>query len=252
MLDTPQGDHGTLSEMIGGYMVSQAIHVAAKLGIPDVLRDRPMRSSEIAAVIAAHEPSLRRLLRALTSVGLLVEDEEGQFAATPTGALLQSDHPRSMRAMAIVLGSPYVWRPWGRLDTSIATGQPAFDQVFGEPFFEYLAHAPEDAEAFNVYGTSVNRGILPSILAAYDFSGLTKIVDVGGGQGALLQGILERYPTATGVLFDLPAVVAGAHDIRESAVAGRCDTIGGDMFQVVPAGGDAYLLKAILHDWDDS
>jgi hypothetical protein len=238
--------------MIWGFTVSQAVHVAAKLGIADLLRDRPVTAHEVAAASAANEPALLRLLRALTSIDLLVEDEHGRFAATPTGEFLRSDHPQSLRARAIVYGSPFFWRPWGNLAGSIATGKPAFDLVYGEPFFAHLAHTSEDADAFNAFATSATGGDLLAILAAYDFSGLAKIVDVGGGQGALLQGILERYPKATGVLFDLPAVVAGAHDLRESTVAARCDIVAGDMFQAVPPGGDAYLLTAILHDWADA
>ena len=151
----PREDREKLREMVWGFMISQAVHVAAKLGIADVLRDRPKTSLEIADAVAANEPALLRLLRALTSVDLLVEDERGRFVATPTGEFLRSDHPQSLRGTAIAYGSPFFWQPWGNLDRSITTGRPAFDLVYGQPFFEHLAHTPEDAAIFDAFATSV-------------------------------------------------------------------------------------------------
>lgn len=254
MTDEPQATPppGTaLRQMIWGFTISQALHVTAKLGIIDVLRPGPLTSLQIAAAVGAHEPALRRLLRALTTVALLVEDENGRFAATPEGELLRADHPQSLRPWALFLGAPFVWRPWGALADAVMTGTPSFDHTFGEAFFAYLAHSPEDSVVFNAAMTSGSEGDLPAILAAYDFSGFGTIVDVGGGEGVFLRDILERYPQARGVLYDLPAVVATADVIRESAVAARCEMVGGDMFRAVPSGGDAYLLKSIIHDWND-
>ncbi len=154
--------------------------------------------------------------------------------------------------MAILMGSSFVWRPWSHLHASVMTGRPAFDLVFGEPFFEYLDHAPEDGAIFNAAMTSGSSNDVPAILTACDFSGCTKIVDVGGGHGALLRGILEQYPHLTGVLCDLPSVLAAAYELRYLSVADRCEFVGTDMFQAVPAGGDAYILKSILHDWNDA
>jgi hypothetical protein len=142
--------------------------------------------------------ALLRLLRALATVDILKEGPDQEFAATATGELLQSDHSRSLRAFAINVGSPLGWQPWGNLYHSIVTGRPAFDQVYGESLFAYLGHSPRDAGEFNASMTDVSRGEGPAIVAPYDFSGLGRIVDVGGGQGALLQGILERYPRTTG------------------------------------------------------
>ncbi len=241
-----------LGQMIWGFTVTQALHAAANLRIADVLRDGPRVASEIADAVGAHELSLRRLCRTLTSIDILTEDEYGRFTTTAMGELLRSDHPQSMRPMAILIGSPLVWRPWGELSEAVVTGQPAFDQVYGESFFEYLGRRPQDASVFNDAMTSATSSQTPAILEAYDFSGLGKIVDVGGGQGALLRGILERYPDACGVLCDTPSVVAEASEIRGTAVADRCDFVGVDFFQSVPVGVDAYLLKAIVHDWSDA
>ena len=241
-----------LGQMIWGFVVTQAVYTAAKLGIADALRNGPQVASEIADVVGANEPSLRRLCRTLTSIDILTEDEYGRFTTTALSELLRLDHPQSMRHMAILMGSPFVWRPWGELSEAVVTGKPAFDQVYGESFFEYLGRRPQDASVFNEAMSSATSGQLLAILEAYDFSGFGKIVDVGGGQGALLRGILERYPDATGVLCDAPSVVAEASEIRGTEVADRCDFFGADFFQSVPMGVDAYLLKAIVHDWSDT
>jgi O-methyltransferase domain/Dimerisation domain len=241
-----------LNQMIWGFTVSQAVYVTAKLGIVDVLRHGSASSREIAAATGASEPALRRLLRALTTVAILVEDGDGKFAATAEAELLRSDHPQSLRPWAIFMGSPFIWGPWGALDDAVVTDKPAFDQVYGEPFFTYLGHTPQDAAVFHTAMTSGSSSTLPAILQAYDFSDCTTIVDVGGGHGALLRGILERYPQATGVLFDLLPVVAEAQELKASAVAARCTFVGGDMFRSLPPGGDIYILRAILHDWSDA
>jgi hypothetical protein len=254
MPEDPEADPSPaelLGDMLGGFQVTQALYVAAKLNIFDVLRDRPQTSREIAEGVGAHEPSLRRLLGFLTTIDVLAVDGQQRFAPTAMGELLQSDHPDSERPWALLLGAPVIWRPWGELYESIMTGRPAFNLVFGKPYFEYLASNQQDAAVFNAAMTSSSSDVL-DILDAYDFSAFTKIVDVGGGQGALLQGILERYPHARGILYDLPSVVADAKGIRDSAVAARCEVVGGDMFQAVPDGADAYLLKRILHDWSDA
>jgi len=248
----PGADGGTLNQLIWGFTRSQAVYVTAKLGIVDVLSDGAQTPRAIAERVGADERALRRLLRALTTIDILVEDRHERFPATPTGELLRSNHPQSVRAFAICMGAPLVWRPWGELCGGIQTGTPAFDDVYGESFFAYLGRRPEQAALFDAAMTSISSGNLPAILAAYDFSGLTKIIDIGGGRGTLLQGILEQYPQASGVLFDLLPVVTEAHPIKASSVAARCSFVGGDMFRAVPPDGDAYILKSILHDWSDA
>lgn len=239
-----------IRDLLWGFAISQAVYVAAKLAIFDFLGDGPKTSGELADSVGAHEPSLRRLLRALTSVNLLIEDD-GRFAATSLGEQLRSDHPESWRPFALGVGWPVNWRPWGELEKTILTGKPAFDQVHGVPFFDYFRQHSENGAVFNAAMTSLSNVDLRAILAAYDFSEFGIIVDVGGGNGALLRGILERYPQAQGALCDLPSVVANAHQIRNTAVEARCKLVGVDMFQSVPAGGDVYILKQILHDWND-
>jgi hypothetical protein len=240
----------SIRDLLWGFAISQAVYVAANLAIFDFLGNGPKTSGELANSVAAHEPSLRRLLRALTSVNLLVEDN-GQFAATPMGEQLRSDHPESWRPFALFLGMPIHWRAWGELETAIMTGKPVFDQVHGLPFFDYFEQRPDEAAVFNAAMTSGSSNELPAILVAYDFSEFTRIVDVGGGHGLLLRGILEGYPQARCVLCDLPSVVANAYQIRNTAVETRCEFVGVDMFQSVPSGGDVYILKSILHDWND-
>ena len=239
-----------LVQLLTGFWVTQALYVAARLGVADVVREGPRTAAEIAAAVPADEAALRRLLRALTTVGVLVEDGRGRYSAAPAGELLGSDHPQSLRAFAISLGLPCAWQSWGRLEDAVVTGRPAFDLVHGRSFFAHLARAPQDAAVFQAAMTSVSRADLADVLAAYDFTGFGTIVDVGGGQGALLRGILDRCPAAAGVLFDLPAVIADAP--QQGGAAGRWRAVGGDMFASVPAGGDAYLLKSILHDWGDA
>jgi hypothetical protein len=246
-----ESNHLSIRDMLWGFAISQAVYVAAKLAIFDFLGDGPKTSVEIADSVGAHEPSLRRLLRALTSINLLIE-ETGRFANTLMGEQLSSNHPESWRPFALGLGWSVNWRPWGELEQTILTGKPAFNQVHGLPFFDYFEQRPDEAAVFNAVMTSLTSVDVRAILAAYDFSGFAKIVDIGGGHGVLLRGILERYPQAQGVLCDLPSVLANAYQIRNTALETRCELVGVDMFQSVPSGGDIYMLKSILHDWDDA
>ena len=261
-----------LGQLLGGFRATQAIHVAARLGLADMFRDGPETSRALADRVGAYEPSLRRLLGFLTTLGVLAQDGEGRFVTTPVGDLLRANHPESERPWALLLGAPAIWRPWGDLYEAVVTGRPAFEQVYGEPFFSYLSHDPEQAALFNA-AMSSDTANLGEILDVYDFSDAAIIVDVGGGHGALLRGILERAPRARGILFDLPTVVAeaeaeaehaGTPDPAEAALASALvssaepgiepgyDRVGGDMFASVPAGGDLYVLKRIVHDWSDA
>jgi len=240
-----------LDDMLAGFQSTQALHVAARLGIVDHLAQGPKTSRELASAVGAHEPSLSRFLGFLATTGVLAIDKEGLFTATEMGQLLRSDHPQSKRQWALLLGSPLFWRPWGELYEAVMTGLPAFEQVFGEPFFAYLGRNEQDSQLFNAAMTSDGSAV-PEILDAYDFSGLKRIVDVGGGQGSLVVGILAQYPEARGVVYDLPSAIADApHTLKTPEVARRCEFVGGDMFESVPAGGDAYILKRIVHNWSD-
>jgi hypothetical protein len=238
--------------MIRGFWLSQALHVAAKLAVFDVLREGPQTAQEIARACGAHERSLHRLLRFLTAVAVLREDEAGRFSSTARGELLRSDHPQSLRPQAVMYGEPFFWRPWGDLYAAVKSGRAGFEHTYGEGLFDHLARHPDAAAVFDAAMTGASRVDLPAILNAYDFSAFAKIVDVAGGQGALLRGILERYPHAMGVLCDRPAVLAAARALEHPGVATRCELAAADIFRSVPAGGDAYLLKWILHDWSDA
>jgi len=241
-----------LLELMTGFFVSQAVWVAAKLSIPDLLADGPRRCDDLAAATQTDAASLNRVLRALASVGVFTESTPGSFALTPLAALLRSDTPDSMRSLCLIYGDES-YHAWGDILHSVRTGQPAFDHQFGIDVFAYFAQHPAVGQVFNEAMIGYTNQVAGAAVAAYDFSPFRSIVDVGGGHGALLAAILGRHAAARGTLFDLPHVVAGAEPFLASAgVAPRCERIGGDFFSAVPAGGDAYLLSQILHDWDDA
>jgi hypothetical protein len=239
-------------QMTAGHWISQAIYVAAKLGIADLLKDGPRSSEELAQLAGAHPRALYRLLRALASVEVFREGEDGSFELTPRAVCLRSDVPGSLRALAITRGEPYFWRPWGHLLQSVQTGQAAFDDIYGMRFFEYLGQHPQDATTFGQAMLANVAQKHTAVARAYDFSQFGTVVDVGGGQGALLTAILTTHPQVRGVLFDQPHVVEAAKPyIMVAGLAPRCELVSGDFFTSVPAGGDAYTLSEILHDWDD-
>jgi hypothetical protein len=240
-----------MSKSILGFTEPAAIHVAARLGIADLVTKAPGTAEELATATKTHAPSLRRLLKFLASVGIFREDAAQRYQHTALSETLRSDHPESMRDFAIALGSDFCWRPYGALSETIRTGQPAFNHVFGTSFFEYLGTHPEDASAFDAAMTSLSSRDIAPILAAYDFSKFERIVDVGGGHGALLHAILSANPKLRGVLVDQPAVVEGAVALRSGVIAARSEIVGGDIFKSVPEGADAYVEKYIIHDWND-
>jgi SAM-dependent methyltransferase len=240
-----------LYQMMVGYRSTQPIYVAAKLGIADLVAETPKTADELAHATKAHAPSLRRLLLMLSSVGIFAEDTAGRFRATPLGELLRRDHPQSQRSLAMMFGSAFFWKPWGELCEAVLTGQPAFDRVYGVSLFDYLSTHSEDAAIFNDAMTSTSARDVSAILAAYDFSRFERIIDVGGGHGALLHAILSANTKLHGVLADLPAVLAGAAALRSEPIAHRCSIVGTDFFESVPDGADGYLMKTIVHDWND-
>ncbi|MGI8915131.1 MAG: methyltransferase [Chloroflexota bacterium] len=242
----------TLLQMMTGYWVSQSVYVAAKLGIADLVADGAKTSEELAQSTGAHAPSLYRLLRGLAGVGVFTDIGDGRFALTPLATLLRIDLPGSMRALAITYCEEQ-YRAWGDLLHSVQTGETAFNHAFGTGFFEYVAQHPRSSAVFNDAMTSWSTQVAAAVVAASDFSGISRIVDVGGGHGTIIAAILQAQPAMRGVLFDLPHVVGGAKERLEAAgIADRCETVGGDFFEAVPSGGDAYVLAQILHDWDDA
>lgn len=243
-------DMRRLQFMIHGYRLTQALYVAASLGVADLLGDGPKTADELAAATGANSDALYRVLRALASVGVFAETSEGRFTLTPMAALLRQDHPASLRGMILYAGDePY--RAWGALLPGVMTGDNPFEQVFGAQHFQYLAQHPASNEAFNQAMSASSRQAAMAIVAAYDFAAAGKVVDIAGGQGVLLAAILRAYPALHGVLFDQPHVVADAMPLLEAAgVADRCELASGDFFAAVPP-GDTYTLRHILHDWDD-
>jgi hypothetical protein len=250
-MDTQLPPPVLLFQMATGHYVSQAIYVAAELGIADRLAGGPQAHDELAKATGTHAPSLRRVLRLLASAGVLAETDDGRFELTPIGACLQSG-PGSFRAVAQLFGGPGVWSCWGELLHTVRTGETAWHRLFGPDSFAYFATHPEEGAVFDEAMGAFTAMVSVAVAAAYDFSPFRTIVDVGGSEGVLLAGILRENPTLRGVVFDLPRLAEGAR--RKIAAAGlgnRCKFVGGDFFASVPGGGDAYMLKHVIHDWDD-
>jgi hypothetical protein len=241
-----------LRQLSTGFWISQAIAVVAELGIADLVQDGSKTCEELAALTGTHPGALYRLLRAVASVGVFVEETPGRFSSTPIAALLSANLPHSWRAAAVMSSQSWTWQPWGALLYSVKTGQPAFEQVFGMTFDTYLEEHPDAADIFQAFMNVATAEEASAVAPVYDFAGVQTVVDVGGGRGALLAAILKANPHLRGILFDAPHVVAGARDLLEThGVAEHCDLVGGDFFAAVPAGGDVYLLKWILVSWDD-
>lgn len=235
-----------LIQMITGFWISQAIYAAAKLGIADLVKAGPKPCEELAQATGMPTHTLYRLLRALASVGVFREGEEGRFGLTPLAEYLQTGVPSSLRAFAI-MQSELQYRAYGEVLHSVKTGETAFNLVWGQELFPYLTQHPTAAAVFDEAMRNYTMQVAAGIVAAYDFSQFGTLVDVGGGNGTLLTAVLQAHPTLCGVLFDLPHVAEEA----KQRLAERCAIRGGDFFAAVPSGGDAYLLKWIIHDWDD-
>jgi hypothetical protein len=235
-----------------GAWLAQALHAAVRLGIADALQAGPLTADEVAHRVGSDPGATYRLMRALASQSVLKLRRDGRFALTRIGRTLVADDPASVAPMIAFIGDPAHREHWSHLEHSVRTGETAVGKVRGMPFFSYLDTDPELAQVFNDAMTGASAVAIESAVPAYDFSGSRLIVDVGGGHGALLAAVLRAAPGARGLLFDLPQVVAGAHPALTTAgVAARCEVAGGSFFESVPAGGDTYLLKTVIHDWDD-
>jgi len=240
-----------LTEMILSLWVPQTIYTAASLRIPDELALGPKRSNELASAVNAHPDAIDRLLRALVSLELCAKTSDGAFELTPLGACLRSDGPDSVRSWALLMGRPHVWRAWGRLVDCVRTGEHAW-KLEGADLFEFMKANPEEAEIFNQAMLELTNNTAREVAAAYDFVGVREIVDVGGGYGQLVAAILGMHPNMRGVVFDLPHCQEGAEQlIEKQQLSGRVKFVVGDFFESVPAGADAYLLKWVVHDWND-
>ena len=239
-------------QMIMGFWVSRAVQVAAKLGLADLVAKEPKTVAELAAATGTHAPSLYRLMRALASVGVFAEQEDGRFASTPMAAMLETDAPVSLRAFVTSELGEVHYKSWEELLHSVKTGEIAFDKVFGEPIWKYFATHPENARLFNQSMTDLTSMVEPAVVGAYDFKPFKRIVDVGGGHGSLISAILKNNPHLEGILYDAPQVMEGAQErMAARGLTDRCQLMAGDFFSSVPDGGDLYLMKHIIHDWDD-
>jgi O-methyltransferase domain/Dimerisation domain len=242
-----------LRRLVNGFRVSQVLHVVAALGIADLLADGPRSSDELAAAADANPDALYRVLRAAASVGVLHEDDARGFALTPMGQGLRADAPGSIAGWAAHVGRSYFWNAWGNLMHTVRTGENAFENLHGVDAWTYRAEHPEESAIFDTAMRAITRPVNAALLDAYDFGRFRTLADVGGGNGTLLAGLLAAHPKLEGVLLDQPHVVANAHVVLGGAgVADRCRIVPGSFFDDVPSGCDAYVLKSIVHDWDDA
>ena len=241
-----------LFQMATGYWVSQAIYVAAKLGIADLLKDGPQSCVALAAATGSDASSLFRLMRALSSVGVFSHVSRDCFALSRLAESLQTNAPASLRAMVITVGEIH-YQACGNLLHSIQTGSPAFNNAFGANLFDYLEQNVAAADAFNQGMTNASSMLAYAVLMAYDFAGISSIVDIGGGQGKLLEKILQFNPDIRGTVFDMASTIERANQQPGSnGRCRRCSYVAGDFFSSVPQGADAYVLASVIHDWDDN
>ena len=244
--------HEAMLGLVTAYWTSQLVFVVAKLGVADALAEGPLAVDALARRVGAHAPSLRRVLRALASHGVFAERSDGRFAQTPLSATLRDGVPGSLRDFARMIVEDYNWRAWGHLLHAVRSGERPFDQVHGKPAFEWMRDNPEHERIFSASMAAISSGENAAIAKAYPFGSLGTLVDVGGAHGHLLGAILRRHRGLRGILFDQPQVIESAHASGFLAdLDSRCEMRGGSFFDAVPDGADGYLMKYILHDWDD-
>ena len=249
---TAMPPHLQLIQMGAASWVSVIVYAAAKLGLADHLADRARSVTELASVTHTHAPSLHRLMRTLAGLGILTERDGQRFELTQLGEALKTGAPGSARATLLAFCGPAFWHSWEEILYSLQTGKTGFEKACGMPVFEYLAQHPEEASYFSEAMVGFHGSEPPAVAAAYDFSGVTTLVDVGGATGNMLAAILSRHAALRAVLFDRPHVVRDAPALlRARGVEGRVTIEPGDFFESVPSGGDAYLLSHVIHDWSE-
>jgi hypothetical protein len=249
--DSAASQRATLMSLIYGFMPARIVYIAAELGLADLLADGDKTAAALAEATQTDAASLHRLMRALATLGVVEEVAPSRFALTALGGQLRAGVPGSLRNVALMFGGERAWSSWGDLLHSIRTGQSATQHVYGMSSFEYLAAHPEQAAIFNEAMAEITRGIAQAVVAACDFSAFRRIADLGGGTGTLIAAILAANPGLHGILFDLPSGSEKAPTVLEAAgVAERCRIVHGDFFHSVPE-ADAYILKNVIHDWDD-
>ncbi|WP_329283371.1 methyltransferase [Streptomyces sp. NBC_01451] len=244
--------HVRLLLLTDGKRISRVLHVVAELGIADELAGGPLTVAELAERTGTHEDSLGRVLRVSAAFGVFAEQPDGTYALTDMGEVLRSDVPGSQRDMVLYNGDEMLWRSYGSLMHTVRTGEPAFEAAYGHGFFEHLEQDPQAGALFDRAMTGMSRATARMLLDSFDFGRFGRIADVGGGRGFFLSEVLRRHPEVRGTLVDRPAVAGEAHKLLDEAgVADRVEVVPGDFFGELPAGRDAYVLKAVLHDWDD-
>jgi hypothetical protein len=237
-----------LRSLITGFQMSAAVHVAAQLGLSDLLASGPRTVADLAGATGTDEDTMGRLLHALATIGLYDERPDGRYANTDLGEGLRSDVPGSLRPLARTVSAPTHWAAWGHLGHSVRTGENAFEALHGVDVWTHRVGHPEENEIFNENMASLTSGVAAGVAETYDFGSVTTVVDVGGGKGALLAAVLDRHPHLTGTVFDLPHAVAAGPPSAD--LTSRWSAVSGSFFEEVPA-ADAYLVKSILHDWPD-
>lgn len=242
-----------LMEMVGSVVMAQAIYLAAKLDIAGLLKDGPKSAEFLAVATTSNEDALYRVLRALAAKGVFVELGDRVFSNTEVSETLQADHRFNTRDLTLWMLDPDHWKVYSELGTSVKTGEPVWEKIFGQPVFQDLFHANKPlGDVFNRAMTSYSQQTIPGILAAYDFSEFGTVADIAGGYGHLLGAVLDANPNCKGVLFDLPEVLTGAPEMLERyRVTDRVELVVGDFCDEIPVIADAYMLKHIIHDWYD-
>jgi len=236
--------------LVSGFRAYMMMVVACRLKLPDLLSTGPKTADELAASTETHAPSMQRLLRGLVVWEVLAEMPDGRFASTPLSDQFRSDRP-GLRSLTIML-SEEGYQAWGELMYTLRTGKPAYDHLYGKSHFARLGEEPEMSANFNAAMVEISARVAQAFIKAFDFAGVTTVVDVGGGNGGMLLAVLQAHPEMRGILFDLAQGLAGAREkLAAAGVAGRVTLHEGSFFEAIPSGGDLYLLKQIIHDWDD-
>jgi O-methyltransferase domain len=248
----PTGISPNLLLLTGGLIISRAVYVAIRLGIPDLLANGPKTVDDLARLTTSHAPSLRRVLRLLAALSVFVAHEQDTFGLAPIGERFRTGVPGSIRDMALLTDAVGGLKPYDHLLDAVQGGKSAFEFAHGTGIFEFLSNHPEEAAAFNAAMAERTAALAPTVASTYDFGGAELIIDIGGSQGTMISAILTANPRMKGIVFDLPEVVAGAAArLAVAGVTSRCETRGGDFFRGVPREGDYYLMANVLHDWDD-
>lgn len=242
-----------MTQMVYGFWVSRCLHAVAELGLADVIGDGSKTAEELAAATGTHPEALRRLLRMLSGLGVMVKDESTQrFGLTPLGTMLRKDSPGSVYGTLLSQGHALSWQAWGELMHSLKTGEPSIEKAMGDTLFGYLSKNPQVAAIFNESMAAYQSLNAPAVVGAYDFSSARRILDVGGGTGALMERILRAHPAAVGGILEMPYVAREARErLAAVGLASRCEVLEGDFFSAIPSGYDVYILSQILHDWSE-